>query len=142
MSSNKAFFQSVEQNTQGTSFTLDTFLSRLTFNEQGLIPVIAQQHDTGKVLMMAWMNSKAIQKTLDSGDMTYWSRSRQSFWVKGESSGNTQKLKKMRIDCDGDALLCQVDQVGGACHTFRSNCFYFDVDTKSSSVVINESVPV
>lgn len=139
--SKKAFFRSLEDSARQTAFPLEDFLSYLTFNEQGLIPVIAQQYDTGKVLMMAWMNSEAIQRTLTTGKMTYWSRSRQSFWVKGESSGNTQKLHTMRIDCDGDALLCLVDQVGGACHTERSNCFYFDVDTEASTVVVNESVP-
>lgn len=138
----KAFFQSIETSPYQTRFPLDTFLDNLTFNEQGLIPVITQQHDTGQVLMMAWMNSGAIQKTLSSGKMTYWSRSRQAFWVKGESSGNTQTLKTMRIDCDGDALLCLVDQQGGgACHTLRSNCFYFDVDVASASVVVNETPP-
>ncbi|QQZ27638.1 phosphoribosyl-AMP cyclohydrolase [Thiothrix subterranea] len=139
----KAFFQSIEPSPCETRFPLDTVLGNLAFNEQGLIPVITQQYDTGKVLMMAWMNAESIRRTLTTGAMTYWSRSRQAFWVKGESSGNTQTLKLMRIDCDGDALLCQVDQQGGAsCHTLRSNCFYFEVDTVSSNVVVNESMPL
>ena len=140
MGNKKTFFKSIESSPQQTTFPLDVFINELTFNEQGLIPVIAQQYDTGKVLMMAWMNREAIHRTLATGKMTYWSRSRQAFWVKGESSGHTQKLHTMRIDCDGDALLCLVDQTGGACHTLRSNCFYFDVDTTASSVVVNESV--
>jgi phosphoribosyl-AMP cyclohydrolase len=139
--SHKAFFQSIEDSPYQAEFPLDEFLENLTFNEQGLMPVIAQQHDTGQVLMMAWMNIEALQKTLATGNMTYWSRSRQAFWIKGESSGHFQKLKTMRIDCDGDALLCLVDQVGGACHTLRSNCFYFDVDTTESKVVVNEAIP-
>jgi phosphoribosyl-AMP cyclohydrolase len=96
----------------------------LTYNEAGLIPVIAQDAQTHEVLMMAWMNAEAVARTLDTGRVTYWSRSRQSFWIKGESSGHVQKLVDFRIDCDGDCLLVLVDQTGPACHTNRRSCFY------------------
>lgn len=96
----------------------------LTYNEAGLIPVIAQQEDTGEILMMAWMNAEAIAKTLETGRVTYWSRSRQSFWIKGESSGHVQELVDLRVDCDRDAMVAVVRQTGPACHTHRRSCFY------------------
>jgi len=96
----------------------------ITFNDEGLIPAIAQQHDTGEVLMMAWMNANSVRETLKTGRVCYWSRTRQSFWRKGESSGQIQILKEMRIDCDGDTLLLEVDQTGAACHTGRRSCFF------------------
>lgn len=97
--------------------------STLKYNDQGLIPAIAQD-EAGEVLMMAWMNAEAVQKTLDTGRVTYWSRSRQSFWIKGESSGHTQELLDFRVDCDRDCLLVLVRQKGPACHTNRRSCFY------------------
>ncbi|MES0861342.1 phosphoribosyl-AMP cyclohydrolase [Ruegeria sp. SCPT10] len=96
----------------------------LKFNEAGLVPAIAQDHESGEVLMMAWMNAQAIERTLETGRVTYWSRSRQSFWIKGESSGHTQALIDFRVDCDRDCLLVLVDQKGPACHTNRRSCFY------------------
>lgn len=96
----------------------------LRFNQEGLIPAIAQQYDSGQILMMAWMNQEAIEETLTTGRVCYWSRSRGKLWRKGESSGQTQMLQEMRIDCDGDTLLLQVDQTGPACHTGRRSCFY------------------
>lgn len=96
----------------------------LTYNDKGLIPAIAQDAATGEVLMMAWMNSGAVAQTLATGRVTYWSRSRQSFWIKGETSGNTQQLVEMSVDCDRDCLLLQVEQTGPACHTNRRSCFY------------------
>jgi phosphoribosyl-AMP cyclohydrolase len=99
-------------------------LEAITFTSDGLVPAIAQQHDTGEVLMMAWMNRESVAESLETRQVCYWSRSRQSLWRKGESSGQTQKLVEMRIDCDGDTLLLLVDQVGVACHTGRRNCFY------------------
>jgi len=96
----------------------------LSYDVNGLIPAIAQAHDTGEVLMMAWMNAGAVARTLETGRVTYWSRSRQSFWVKGETSGHVQELVEMRIDCDRDCLLLLVRQVGPACHTNRRSCFY------------------
>ncbi len=96
----------------------------LAFNEAGLIPAIAQQHDTGDVLMLAWMNRESIEETLATGQVCYYSRSRSQLWRKGETSGQTQKLLELRIDCDGDAILLLVDQTGVACHTGRRNCFF------------------
>jgi len=96
----------------------------LKYDDRGLIPVIAQAAEGGEVLMMAWMNSEAVTRTLETGRVTYWSRSRQAFWVKGESSGHVQHLVEMRVDCDRDCLLVLVEQVGPACHTNRRSCFY------------------
>ena len=96
----------------------------LKFNEAGLIPAIAQDADNGDVLMMAWMNTEAVAETLATGRVTYWSRSRQAFWRKGETSGHVQNLTEMRVDCDRDCLLMLVRQTGPACHTNRRSCFY------------------
>ncbi len=96
----------------------------LRYDARGLIPCIAQDHATGEVLMLAWMNAAAVEKTLQSGRVTYWSRSRQAFWIKGETSGHHQRLVELRIDCDRDALLALVEQTGPACHTGRRSCFY------------------
>lgn len=98
--------------------------SRLKYDANGLIPCIAQDHATGEVLMFAWMNAASIARTLETGAMTYWSRSRQAFWAKGESSGHVQRLVELRIDCDRDCLLALVTQEGPACHTNRRSCFY------------------
>lgn len=102
------------------SFEPDT----LVYNDAGLIPAIAQDSETGEVLMMAWMNAEAVQKTLATGRVTYWSRSRQAFWIKGESSGHVQDLVEFRFDCDRDCVLVRVRQTGPACHTNRRSCFY------------------
>lgn len=102
------------------SFEPDT----LVYNEAGLIPAIAQESETGEVLMMAWMNAESVRRTLESGRVTYWSRSRQAFWVKGESSGHVQELVEFRFDCDKDCVLVTVRQTGPACHTNRRSCFY------------------
>ncbi|WP_172328008.1 phosphoribosyl-AMP cyclohydrolase [Mangrovicoccus sp. HB161399] len=99
----------------------------LTYDDRGLIPVIAQQEGTGEVLMMAWMNVEAVRKTLEDRRVTYWSRSRQAFWVKGETSGHVQELVDLRVDCDRDCLLAVVRQTGPACHTNRRSCFYTSV---------------
>ncbi|NND42895.1 MAG: phosphoribosyl-AMP cyclohydrolase [Silicimonas sp.] len=96
----------------------------LRYNDQGLIPAIAQDTATGDVLMMAWMNAEAVTKTLESGRVTYWSRSRARFWIKGETSGHIQELVDFRVDCDRDCLLVVVRQVGPACHTNRKSCFF------------------
>ena len=130
-------FKRLELEPEGTKTQLEPVLENLTFNAQGLIPVIAQQHDTGEVLMMAWMNLDTLKETLETGHVCYWSRSRQAKWRKGESSGNIQTLKEMRIDCDGDTLLCLVDQNGPACHTDRTNCFYLRVDGEFVSIIAN-----
>ncbi|MEL6682564.1 MAG: phosphoribosyl-AMP cyclohydrolase [Pseudomonadota bacterium] len=100
----------------------------LTYNDAGLIPAIAQDATSGEVLMMAWMNAEAVAKTLETGQVTYWSRSRQEFWVKGATSGNTQALVEFRVDCDRDCLLLSVNQIGPACHTGRRSCFYTAIE--------------
>jgi len=104
-------------------------LDKIAFNADGLVPVIAQQHDTGEVLMMAWMNREAVAETLDTGRVCYFSRSRAALWRKGETSGQVQHLIELRLDCDGDTLLALVDQTGVACHTGRRNCFFTAIDT-------------
>lgn len=98
--------------------------SSLKYNDAGLVPAIAQDETSGEVLMMAWMNAEAVAQTLETRRVTYWSRSRQSFWIKGESSGHVQKLVDLRVDCDRDCLLVVVRQTGAACHTNRRTCFY------------------
>ncbi|WP_423831451.1 phosphoribosyl-AMP cyclohydrolase [Sulfitobacter pontiacus] len=112
----------MQKQTEGTAMDFDT--STLKFNEAGLIPAIAQDATTGDVLMMAWMNAQAVTQTLETGRVTYWSRSRQSFWIKGDTSGHVQELVELRIDCDRDCLLVKVHQTGAACHTGRRSCFY------------------
>lgn len=108
--------------------TLDPALaSRLTRNADGLVPVVVQQHGSGEVLMLAWMDDEALARTLETGRATYWSRSRQEYWVKGETSGHTQRVREVRLDCDGDTLLLAVEQVGAACHTGEHTCFDADL---------------
>ena len=103
---------------------IDAILAELNFDANGLVAAIAQQHDTGEVLMLAWMNKEAVTETLKSGYAHYYSRSRRKQWRKGESSGQVQKLTDFRVDCDGDAVLLLVEQTGVACHTGRHNCFF------------------
>ena len=104
---------------------MQDILDKLKWDDAGLIPAIAQQHDTGKVLMVAWMNRLALKTTIEEGRAVYFSRSRQKLWRKGEESGHVQKLLEIRVDCDSDVVLMQVDQIGGiACHTGRHSCFY------------------
>ena len=103
---------------------IDAALEAIAFDERGLVPAIAQQHDSGEVLMMAWMNRDAVAETLRTGRVCYFSRSRNALWRKGESSGQTQALIDFRIDCDNDTVLLLVDQTGVACHTGRRNCFF------------------
>lgn len=107
----------------------------LRYNEAGLISAIAQQHDTGEVLMLAWMNAESIAETLATGRVTYWSRSRRQFWRKGESSGHVQRLIELRLDCDRDCLLLLVDQTGPACHTNRRSCFFTAVRGGQETVI-------
>lgn len=102
-------------------------IATLKFDDRGLIPVIAQDATTKQVLMMAWMNAEAVKRTLETGRMTYWSRSRQSFWIKGETSGNTQELVSLTADCDSDCLLAMINQTGPACHTGAVSCFFQDI---------------
>lgn len=98
--------------------------STLKYDDKGLIPAVAQDHESGEVLMVAWMNAETVARTLETGRVTYWSRSRQAFWVKGETSGHIQELVEMRVDCDRDCLLLLIRQEGPACHTNRRSCFY------------------
>jgi phosphoribosyl-AMP cyclohydrolase len=130
-------FRRAETLTLGDSLPWDAVLAALPFNADGLLPAIAQQADSGEVLMLAWMNREAILETLSSGRVCYWSRSRQTLWRKGETSGHQQSLKELRIDCDGDTLLLLVDQQGPACHTRRASCFYHAVRGEQV-VVISE----
>ena len=101
--------------------------ARLKRTEDGLVPAIAQQHDTGEVLMMGWMNDESLARTIATGRATYWSRSRQEYWAKGDTSGHLQYVKEIRLDCDGDTLLLKVDQIGAACHTGDRTCFDADL---------------
>ena len=112
----------------GSRFPLEPVLDALPWNSDGLIAAIAQQHGSGEVLMLAWMNRQALSETLATGQVCYWSRSRQRLWRKGESSGHWQQLIEARLDCDGDAVLLLVDQQGPACHTGRPTCFYNAID--------------
>ena len=112
-----------------TETAIAKLLESIVFDANGLVAAIAQRHDTGEVLMLAWMNRDAVRETLGTGQVTYWSRSRKALWRKGETSGHRQTLRWLRIDCDGDALLLGVDQIGAACHTNRPNCFFREVET-------------
>jgi phosphoribosyl-AMP cyclohydrolase len=107
-----------------TAEQISSVLQEITFDDNGLVPAIAQQHDTGEVLMLAWMNREAVIETLAKGQACYWSRSRRALWRKGETSGQTQAVRDFRIDCDGDTVLLVVDQKGVACHTGRRTCFF------------------
>jgi len=122
------FFKDLEGFASGQSVALEDALQALPWNADGLLPAIAQQFDSGEVLMMAWMNETALRETLSTGRVCYWSRSRQSLWRKGESSGQIQQLRELRFDCDGDTILLKVDQTGPACHTGRRDCFYNKVE--------------
>ena len=120
--------KALETSLNGTRLDLAEFLEAVKFNDHGLVPAIAQDSTSGTVLMLAWMNRDAIDQTLASGLVTYYSRRRQSLWQKGETSGNTQRLVDMQFDCDADAILMLVEQTGPACHTNRPNCFYLRVE--------------
>jgi len=128
------FYKDLEKSQTGPQADLDTALDHLKYNADGLIPAIAQQHDTGEVLMMAWMNKQSIEETLQTGQVCYWSRSRNTYWRKGESSGNQQTLVSMATDCDGDTLLLKVNQNGAACHTGRRDCFYNEITSEGLTI--------
>lgn len=117
-----------------TQDNIQLLLEKIAFNSDGLVPVIAQRHNTGEVLMMAWMNRESFIETMQTGQMTYWSRSREKLWRKGETSGNVQKLKEMLVDCDGDTLLAKVEQTGPACHTGSPNCFFQSLGTSPGKI--------
>ena len=116
------------------------YLEKLKFNGDGLIPAIIQDAENGRVLMMAWMNATALEKTIETGKTHFWSRSRQKFWMKGESSGHTQKVKDIAYDCDGDTLLVQVEQDGAACHEGYRSCFFTSIDQDGANSKITESM--
>jgi phosphoribosyl-AMP cyclohydrolase len=116
-----------------------SFYDKLKFTADGLIPAIIQEQSTGRVLMMAWMNRASIEKTLATGKTHFWSRSRQKFWMKGESSGHTQQVKDFAFDCDGDTLLIQVEQIGAACHEGYKSCFFRSVAEDAASEKITEA---
>ena len=124
-----------ERAARGSTLPWSQVRGSLKLDAAGLIPAIAQQHDTGEVLMMAWMNLEAIDETLATGRVCYYSRSRSRLWRKGETSGQVQHLREMRIDCDGDTLLLLVEQKGPACHTGRASCFYNRIDGDVVEVV-------
>jgi len=135
------YFQSIEQLKTGQALALKDIVDELIFNHQALIPVITQDADSKEVLMMAWMNKACLEQTLVTELMTYWSRSRQEVWIKGETSGNYQRLESMRFDCDGDAVLCLVKQTGAACHTGRQHCFYLEASQSRQSVSMLSAAP-
>ena len=137
----RVFFEQLEKAADNTSFNLDEIVDQLAFDEKGLLPVITQDATSKDVLMFAWMNKEALALTLSTSRMTYWSRSRNQLWIKGETSGHTQVLVSMAFDCDGDTILCQVDQTGAACHTGRPDCFYLKVDIENGQVLIDGDVP-
>jgi phosphoribosyl-AMP cyclohydrolase len=113
------------------------FIKKLKFDDNGLIPAVVQDYKDGEVLMVAYMNKESIKRTIKTNKATFWSRSRQKFWVKGEESGNIQKLKEMRYDCDGDCILIKVEQVGGsACHTGNRSCFFSKVAGRGTRVAV------
>lgn len=117
------------------------FIKNLKFDEKGLIPCVVQDYKDGAVLMVAYMNKEAVKKTLETKKGTFWSRSRNKFWIKGEESGNVQKIKQMYFDCDGDCLLIKVEQVGGsACHTGYRSCFFRKVDSNGKIATIGKKV--
>lgn len=135
-----SIFKQNEGKPQGHRLERDALLAEVKYNADGLVPAIAQQFDSGEVLMLAWMNAEALKETLDTGRVCYWSRSRQALWRKGESSGQVQLLKSARIDCDGDTLLLAVDQTGPACHTGRRHCFFYKFEP--DGVVIDGEVMI
>jgi phosphoribosyl-AMP cyclohydrolase len=114
------------------------FYDQLKFNSDGLIPAIIQEQTTGRVLMMAWMNRASLEKTIETGQTNFWSRSRQKFWRKGETSGHTQTVKHIACDCDGDTLLIQVEQIGAACHEGYKSCFFRSVEDQGGSFRVTE----
>ncbi len=133
-------FKKLESSATGDSVPLAQALGELPWNADGLLPAIAQQFDSGEVLMLAWMNQQSLAETLDTGRVCYWSRSRRALWRKGETSGQVQSLQELRFDCDGDTILLKVDQTGPACHTGRRDCFYNLVD--GDRLVVDKAVLV
>ena len=123
-----------------TSSEQSDFISKLKFNADGLIPAIVQDFQTGRVLMMAWMNDASLKSTIETGKTHFWSRSRQKFWMKGESSGHTQTVKQISFDCDGDTLLIQASQNGAACHEGYQSCFFRALDADGTISITEEQL--
>ena len=134
--SDRDFFRELENSEPGDQVPFRELVEQLRFNDAGLVPVIAQDVETQTVLMLAWMNRVALEQTISTGLMTYWSRSRQKLWLKGETSGHYQSVQSISFDCDGDAVLCKVRQEGSACHTGRKHCFYLGLDVDGETVTI------
>lgn len=126
--------KTLETAKSGDKYPVEQLLDALRWNSDGLLPAIAQQHDSGEVLMMAWMNRESLEETLRTQRVCYWSRSRSKLWRKGESSGQVQYLKAAQLDCDGDTLLLRVDQTGPACHTGRRSCFYIELEREYGEI--------
>lgn len=120
---------------------IDEFLAALRYDERGLVPAIVQHRTTLQVLMMAWMNAESVQRTLACGETVFWSRSRQEFWHKGATSGNTQRVVELRVDCDGDTLLVLVDAAGPACHTGEVTCFFRELALEKAVVSRSQQQP-
>jgi len=137
----RAYFQNLEGCLGSTELELNEVTGQLGFDARGLLPVITQDATSKEVLMLAWMNETTLNETLTTGYVTYWSRSRNQRWVKGETSGHTQELVSLSIDCDGDAILCQVNQKGVACHTGRPHCFYLQADDHRQKIRVAHSQP-
>ena len=140
--SRSSLFKQLEVAPRASQVAVGDFLAALNFDQAGLIPCITQQHDSGEVLMLAWMNRASLEESLASGRLCYLSRSRQRLWRKGESSGQFQWLRELRVDCDGDALLALVEQHGVACHTGRQGCFYLRLSAQGAEVMRDPAVPV
>ena len=134
----QSLFTDLEQAPADTSVVLQQVLDAMPWDQHGLIPAIAQDATSDQVLMLAWMNREALSQTLTSGEVHYFSRSRQALWRKGETSGHTQNLIEARLDCDGDALLLRVEQQGPACHTNRTHCFYNQLSEQGIKVVFTK----
>lgn len=132
-----SLWHELERARRGDSRPLAEVLDAMPWNADGLIAAIAQRHDDGEVLMLAWMNRSALQETLASGQVCYWSRSRQQLWRKGETSGHRQRLLSAHLDCDGDALLLKIEQQGPACHTGRPSCFYNALEGERLRVAVS-----
>lgn len=135
------YFQKLEKLPHNTPLELAEVIDQLAFSQDGLLPVITQDAISKEVLMFAWMNKQSLELTIETQRVTYWSRSRNELWIKGETSGHTQRLVSIAFDCDGDVVLCQVEQSGPACHTGRPNCFYLNVDTQSNKIFIVGDAP-
>ena len=129
-----SLLQRLERAPKGESLEADDVIAALRWNDAGLVPAIAQDAESGDVLMLAWMNEAALRETLTTGRACYWSRSRAAFWRKGETSGHVQQIREVRVDCDGDTILLLVDQTGAACHTGRRHCFYLRLDGDRAEV--------